>query len=443
MARPGRHTIVVDLGYGDAGKGTVVDALSADGGLSAVIRFNGGAQAAHNVVTADGRHHTFAQFGAGTLCGARTHLSRFVVVDPLALAAEADHLAALGVPDPLRLITVDGDAPLATPWHRAANRARERRRGGDRHGSCGMGVGETVAYALDHADAPRAADVRSPALLRRRLAAVRDRLTDELGDLGAPPVEEVAAAFEAFGAAVAVVDGPRVLRELLRAGPCVFEGAQGILLDEWAGWHPYTTWSTTTFANADTLLAEAGEEAYRLGVVRTYTTRHGPGPLVTEDPALTAALPDPHNGTGPWQGAFRVGHFDAVAHRYAVEVAGGVDGLAVTHLDVPPRVPDLAICTSYRHTGGIAPGRHRDTALIVPGPGGDLDRIVPGPHRDLDHQAALTAALLTARPGRLDRPADWSAAIGELLGAPVLLESRGPRAGDKRAGNRALAARYP
>ena len=109
------HVAVVDLGYGDAGKGTVVDALCAAGPVHAVLRFNGGAQAAHNVVTETGRHHTFAQFGSGTLRGVPTHLTRFVVVDPLALAAEA---ACLGNPFPL--LTVDGDALLATPWQRAA-----------------------------------------------------------------------------------------------------------------------------------------------------------------------------------------------------------------------------------------------------------------------------------------------------------------------------------
>ena len=84
-----------------------------------------------------------------------------------------------------------------------------------------------------------------------------------------------------------------------------------MLLDEWRGFHPYTTWSTTTFANAEALLAEAGETAVRLGAVRCYLTRHGPGPFVTEDPTLE--LPEPHNGTGTWQGAFRAGHPDAVA----------------------------------------------------------------------------------------------------------------------------------
>ena len=87
------HVIVVDLGYGDSGKGGVVDWLCANPGVGwlgsagpvhAVVRFNGGAQAAHNVVTPDGRHHTFAQFGSGSFTpGVRTHLSRFMLVDPL------------------------------------------------------------------------------------------------------------------------------------------------------------------------------------------------------------------------------------------------------------------------------------------------------------------------------------------------------------------------
>ncbi|MEH0820667.1 MULTISPECIES: adenylosuccinate synthetase [unclassified Micromonospora] len=422
------HVMVVDLGYGDAGKGTVVDWLCATRPVHTVVRFNGGAQAAHNVVLRDGRHHTYAQFGAGTFRpGVGTHLSRHVVVDPLALAAEADHLTSVGVPDALDRLTVDGEALLATPYHRAANRARETARGADRHGSCGLGVGEAVGYGLAHPDeAPRVADCRRPALLRRRLTALRDRLTAELGPLDAPPVEDCLPAFTGFAARVAIVDRSW-LAGALRAGTCVFEGAQGVLLDEWHGFHPYTTWSTTTFANAEALLAEAGlaGQARRLGVVRVVTTRHGPGPLVTED--RTLPLTDPHNPTNPWQGRFRFGHFDAVAHRYALAVAGGVDGLALTHLDIAG--PRLRLCRRYD----------------------GMDRLLPGPPGDLDRQAALTARLLRARPVYDDPPADWAAAVAGELGAPVVLTSHGPTAEEKtphgwlaeeagRAGHRAVAA---
>ena len=408
------HTVVADLGFGDAGKGAVVDRLCRTGEFGAVVRFNGGAQAAHNVVTADGRHHTFAQFGSGTLRGVPGHLSRFVCVDPLALAAEADHLRALGVPDPYGLLSVDRRALLTTPYHSAANRLREQARGADRHGSCGMGVGETARYALDHPqDAPTAGDCTSRPRLLRRLRLLRDRLADELGPLPAPPVEDCADAYAAFARTVALT-GERYLRDLARKGPLLFEGAQGVLLDEWHGFHPYTTWSTTTFTNAETLLAEAGapDSARRLGVVRTYTTRHGPGPLVTENPELAPLLPEPHNGHGRWQGAFRIGHFDAVAHAYAVEVCGGVDALAVTHLDAVARCRSLRICRGYGIDGTL------------------VERLAPGPPRDLAHRAEVTRQLLRATPALWETPGrahgDWIAALGQLLGAPVLLTATGP-----------------
>lgn len=392
------HVVVVDLGYGDAGKGTVVDWLCARGPYRAVVRFNGGAQAAHNVVTPDGRHHTFAQFGSGMFTpGMVTHLSRYMLVDPLALAAEAGHLAATGVPGALDRLTVDRDALLTTPYHRAANRARAT---AALHGSCGMGIGETAAYALAHADAPRAGDCRSPARLRRRLTLLRDRLLDEVGPLDVPDVEDCAAAFGAFAARVRIT-GENFLPVLLRRGPAVFEGAQGVLLDERYGFHPHTTWSTTTFANAATLLAEAGASARRLGVLRAYLTRHGPGPFVTEDPRLVR--PEPHNRHGRWQGAFRVGHLDAVALRYALEVCGGADALALTHLDAPAPL----LCDAYDIGKRIAPAA------------------------GLAGQKLLTARLLAARPRYSPVGTDPAATVERALGVPVAVRSYGPTFLDK------------
>lgn len=308
---PGDHVIVCDLGFGDAGKGTVVDRLCrgprGPGSIRpvhAVVRYNGGAQAAHNVVTRDGRHHTFAQFGSGTLAGVPTHLSRFMLVDPLALAAEAAHLAVLGVPDPFALLTVDRRALLTTPYHAAANRIREQRRGHARHGSCGLGIGETARYALSHPeDAPTAADCTGEGRLLGRLTLLRERLAEELGitpgNLPAPPPADCATAFRAFAERVRLTDDAHLGR-LLRTGPVVFEGAQGVLLDEWHGFHPYTTWSTTTFANAETLLAESGAPAPRCGSVSCAATPPGTAPA--RSPPRTRPWTSPSRTTRPGAG---------------------------------------------------------------------------------------------------------------------------------------------
>ncbi|WP_405165427.1 adenylosuccinate synthetase [Nocardia sp. NBC_01499] len=399
------HIVVVDLGFGDAGKGATVDWLcSAEAGLgvSAVVRFNGGAQAAHNVI-ADGRQHTFAQFGSGTFAGVPTLLSRHVLVEPIALAGEARQLAALGVPDPLALLYIDGRALLTTPIHIAANRAREDARGSSRHGSCGRGIGETASYALDH-DALTVSDCLRPKVLRDKLQV----LAAHYGPLIAPsehryePIDTLVEMYREFAAAVRIVGGEQLAR-FARRGRLVFEGAQGVLLDEWRGFHPHTTWSTVEPRNAHAMLSEIGATGDVLGVTRTYMTRHGAGPLPTEDPALD--FPEPHNTTGRYQGDFRLGHLDPILLRYAIAVSGGIDALALTHLDTPG--------TRYATTGYATPN-------------GVIDHLPPGTWQDLTHQQHLTDLLSTAHPILTEIPDDVVPWLAQTLDIPVVLTSNGP-----------------
>lgn len=394
--------IVTDLSFGDAGKGTVVDYLSRQGS-TVVVRHNGGPQAAHNVVTADGQHHTFAQFGSGSLVpGTRTHLSRYMLVNPLNMENEALHLQSLGHHDIWNRISVDDQALLITPWHIALNRIREWRRGEGRHGSCAQGVGETMRQSLEKPDITvRVGDIGVG--MQDKLNRLRRYLHWYIG-MDVPAGEQqgpdwdllrdetvaadVAARYESWAAKLQIVSG-NYLRYLSQThDQVVFEGAQGVLLDEWFGFHPYTTWSTTTSANALQLLDEIGyaDDIQRLGVIRAYTTRHGPGPFVTEDPSLGIQLPELHNGVGHWQGAFRVGPLDLVAHRYALDVTGGVDQLVVTGMDRSDR---WQYCNQYDLP--VEPDTER---FFEP----DGRRVKVGKVDDLDYQARLTELLERCRP---------------------------------------------
>ena len=150
-----------------------------------------------------------------------------------------------------------------------------------------------------------------------------------------------------------MVDEAAIKTLLAQSGTIIFEGAQGVLLDENYGFAPYTTWSTTTFSNADTLIQEHAYpgEVIRLGLLRAYGTRHGAGPFPTEDRTLTLTLPDQHNTWNDWQRTFRVGYLDLVATRYAKDVLGKLDYLAITNIDRLTMMPEWKVCNSYSYAG--------------------------------------------------------------------------------------------
>src|SRR5215472_7367567 len=173
---PREALLVVDLAFGDSGKGSIVDYLVRTRGAGTVVRFNGGPQAGHNVVTPDGRHHTFSQFGSGTfVAGVHTILSRFMLIEPYALLNEEKHLAEIGVNDALLRLHIDPHCRVITPIHQAANRLREFARGEARHGTCGLGVGETMMDSIKQPDLILyAGELGKRNAVRRRLRDIRD-----------------------------------------------------------------------------------------------------------------------------------------------------------------------------------------------------------------------------------------------------------------------------
>jgi adenylosuccinate synthase len=279
-----------------------------------------------------------------------------VVLHPGALIQEAEVLATKRVLDPLARLMVARSALVTTPVHQAANRIRELARGRTKHGSCGVGFGETVAEALAAPESSlRAGALADRGLLRRVLRLGQERMRAELAEevRGIGPADRLELrALEDPGVADAwcsevawlvqrltLVD-EKTERSLVRTtGPVVFEGAQGVLLDPDAGFHPHTTWSRCTPANARALLADAelDEPPTVWGVVRAHAVRHGPGPFPTEDPAIGAAVRE-HNVENRWQGPVRHGWFDPVLIRHAMRLSGRIDMLALTHLDATARL---------------------------------------------------------------------------------------------------------
>lgn len=426
-----RYVSLLGLGFGDCGKGLFTDHLCGHLQAHTVVRFNGGAQAGHNVVLADGRHHTFSQFGAGSFhAGVGTVLASPVVVHPTALRVEEAALRQAGVHDAFSRLLIDARCRVTTPFHQAAGRLREWARGEDAHGSCGVGVGETVRQALAAPEgALRYGDLMHPARALDQLEASRVALLNELAHV-APPNAEAAQELAMVrddslarrwldAVAPCLLQSPpasadRIAQRLVRPGTVVFEGAQGVLLDEWRGFHPHTTWSSISTDAVEAVLRDLGIGAavQHLGVLRSYLTRHGAGPLPTHDPALDARLAEPHNADEGWQGAFRRGHPDAVLLRYALGAVGVLDGLVASHLDAVEGT-GLRWCASYRVAGGA-----------------HVDALPRSEVPDLDHQHALTQRLHTAQPqyepGTIATPWEWVERVEALSGLPVHHGAFGP-----------------
>jgi len=436
-----------------------------------VVRFNGGPQAAHHVVTRDGRVHCFSQFGAATLVpGVETYLTHPVAVDPLAWIAEANALASLGVTDAASRTLIDTRCVIVTPFHKHLNRIHELARGDAQHGSCGKGVGQAL---LDR-EKPglpvlRVGDLADQALTRRRLSLLQHVKVDQAEQLLAQTSDpSTRASIQVNLQALQRPDLPLLLADhyhrwstqsgvrvrdasawadwITASGTVIFEGAQGVLLDRHYGFWPHITPSRTTLANVWSLLEDLvpRSDIRTLGVLRLYNTRHGAGPMVSEAPTLSARLPEPHNALNDWQGMFRVGHFDLVTARYALDIIGGVDGLALTHLDRLPDLGTFPVCTAYHYQGemdghAFFEGRTLGHAMEVHRVRMPPSNTLPTP----DHQRTLTRLLGLCQPvlrpllkGRENTPdacrtiLDWVASAG--LATPVRWISTGPSAEHKR-----------
>lgn len=469
-----RYVLTAGLGYGDEGKGSTIDFLTRYYCSPLVVRYNGGAQAGHNVYTNNGRFHCFSQFGAGTFAGAKTYLSKYVLVNPIFAFAEANHLIHQGIDSPFDLLYVDRKAVVTTPYHVALNRLKELTRS-FRHGSCGMGIGETMDYSLRFPDkALLVEDLEQRDTAIEKLNGIKhycyQALTqwisqlnmdwDEMVRFGEADEASTGRDKQIVNEVRVLVEDPVSLFEQMELfahqavmveedwfketslspfdDTILFEGAQGVLLDQDYGFVPHVTWTDTTFGNAEKLLEGMSGLVQKLGITRSYATRHGNGPFVTEDRDnnLLHVFSDEDNRRNDWQSSFRVGPLDFVTMRYALDTLGGVDGIVLTRMDSWQGRPFIPYCDRYvRHEGeteeeaGVFVDLFPGTELFVPA------------HMS---QEGLTEVLYDSEP-ILERIPTGALPIlvKTLTNTPVVLTSHGKTAATKHPQSGLLAKFNP
>lgn len=327
---------VIGANYGDEGKGLITDYLAGlDPENTLVIRSNGGAQAGHTVVEPEyTRRHVFGHFGAGTFAGAPSYLTRNFIVNPVLFKKEWNELKGLGAkPD----ITIHGEAPVTTPVDMLFNQLIETHRAGRRHGSCGIGINETVTRSLRTEELNLCVeDLLYKDRLEEKLNLIgRDWIKTRLKELGLSTASEPVKNCPEYE----ILTSPELLKALnetfkeavlfmlSRSGienqpppalTYIYEGAQGLLLNmDRSDLFPHVTRSRTGVAVPAVMAEQAGFTKLEIIYVsRSYLTRHGAGPL----PGETAwSLPDKTNLENPFQGKLRFAPLDLNLLRDSIE----------------------------------------------------------------------------------------------------------------------------
>jgi adenylosuccinate synthase len=415
-----KNVVVLGTQWGDEGKGKIVDLLTDQ--ASAVVRFQGGHNAGHTLVI-DGEKTVLHLIPSGIL---REHvqclIGNGVVLAPDALLKEMAELEARGVPVRERL-KISPACPLILPYHVALDQAREARRGVDKIGTTGRGIGPAYEDKVARRGL-RLGDLQHKDRFARKLKEVMEYHNFALEHYyRTEPLDydKVLAETLEMGEQIKpmIADVTAMLHECRKTNAKImFEGAQGSLLDIDHGTYPFVTSSNTTAGGTATgsgfgpLYLD-----YVLGITKAYTTRVGSGPFPTE---LFDATGEHLARKGHEFGATtgrprRCGWFDAVALRNAVNI-NSVSGLCLTKLDVLDGLESIQICIGYACADGKPvpnPVDSDDYEGLFP-----VYEEVPG-----WSESTLGAKTLEELP---QAARDYIAKIEDVVGAPIDIISTGP-----------------
>ncbi len=349
------NVVVIGAQWGDEGKGKIVDWLSHRADV--VVRFQGGHNAGHTLVIGNVEYRLSLLPSGVVRPDKLSIIGNGVVVDPWALIKEIEAIRGKGVIVTPATLKLAENATLILPSHAQIDRAREEARGAHKIGTTGRGIGPAYEDKVGRR-AIRVCDLADPASLSDKLDHLLLHHNALLRGLSAPEAEKGAvlqALLEIAPKVLPFADAVwHRLDEARRAGKRIlFEGAQGAMLDVDHGTYPYVT-SSNAHPGQAAVGAGVGPGAlgYVLGITKAYTTRVGNGPFPTE---LTDAIGERLGERGREFGVVtgrkrRCGWFDAVMVRQAIKTAG-INGIALTKLDVLDGFPEIKVCTAYRHGG--------------------------------------------------------------------------------------------
>lgn len=348
------NVTIIGAQWGDEGKGKVVDWLASRADI--VVRFQGGHNAGHTLVVGN-QTYKLSLLPSGLVRGKLGLIGNGVVIDPVALLAEIDRIRAQGLSITPETLRIADNAPLILPVHAALDRAREAARGERRIGTTGRGIGPAYEDKVARR-AIRVCDLAEPETLDWRLDELLLHHNTLLAGLGAPIFEKAALLAELLALAPRILPFAEPIWERLAQARhenarILFEGAQAVMLDVDHGTYPFVT-SSNTVAGQAAAGAGIGPDAVGrvLGIAKAYCTRVGSGPFPTElHDATGQLLGERGHEFGTVTGRpRRCGWFDAALVRQAVKV-GGIQGLALTKLDVLDGLPELKIGVGYRIDG--------------------------------------------------------------------------------------------
>jgi adenylosuccinate synthase len=349
------NVVVVGAQWGDEGKGKIVDWLSERADI--VVRFQGGHNAGHTLVIG-AETYKLALLPSGVVRpGKLSVIGNGVVVDPWHLAAEIQALRARGIDIGPHNLKLAENATLILPLHRELDQLREAAAGERRIGTTGRGIGPAYEDKVGRR-AIRVQDLKNLATLGEKIDRLLVHHNALRRGLNQEELEKSRLLAELTQIAPQVLPYVDIVWSLLdrerRAGKRIlFEGAQGALLDADHGTYPFVTSSNTVAAQAATGAGVGpGALGYVLGLAKAYTTRVGSGPFPTE---LTDAVGECLGERGQEFGVNtgrkrRCGWFDAALVRQVVKVAG-LDGIALTKLDVLDGFAEIKVCVGYELDG--------------------------------------------------------------------------------------------